>query len=147
MFLIILQIIQQVRQDESASKLVRCDFNGHYSFQMELLLVKNIGQYWEILDNIGNFSIIWDNICQYCSIGIPKNISNHLTFKGTMHHKHDVSLKDAFYIIDLAAGFFLLKILNHRQRGTFCPLTLPSHQPHFSFSSASDYLLPDEMVN
>ena len=28
------------------------------------------------------------------------------TLKGNMHHKHDVSLKDAFYIIDLAAGFF-----------------------------------------
>ena len=27
-------------------------------------------------------------------------------FKGNMHHKYDISLKDAFYIIDLAAGIF-----------------------------------------
>ena len=30
--------------------------------------------------------------------------------KGNMHHKYDVSLKVAFYTIDLAAGIFFLKI-------------------------------------
>ena len=54
-----------------------------------------------------------------------------LFFKGNMHQKYDISLKDAFYIIDLLAEFFLLKILNHTQRGTFCPLPFPSHPPHF----------------
>ena len=29
--------------------------------------------------------------------------------KGNMHHKYDVSLEDAFYIIDLAAGIFFEK--------------------------------------
>ena len=29
-----------------------------------------------------------------------------LGIKGNMHHKYDVSLKDAFYIIDLATGIF-----------------------------------------
>ena len=40
---------------------------------------------------------------------------------------NDISLQDAFQIKDLAAGIFFLKIWNHKQRGTFCPLTLPSH--------------------
>ena len=68
-----------------------------------------------------------------------------LGIKGNMHHKHDVSLKDAFYITDMAAWIFL-KILHHKQRGTFCPFTLPSLFPHFSFSPASDYHLIREMV-
>ena len=49
--------------------------------------------------------------------------------------------KYAFDIKDLAARIFFLKILNHKQIITFCPLTLPFHQPHFSFLSASAYHL------
>ena len=30
-------------------------------------------------------------------------------FKGSMHHTHDVSLKDAFCIIHMAAKFYFLK--------------------------------------
>ena len=30
-------------------------------------------------------------------------------FKGNMHHKYDIGLKDAFNIIDLAAGIFFEK--------------------------------------
>ena len=30
--------------------------------------------------------------------------------KENMHHKYDISFKNAFYIIDLAAGIFFLKI-------------------------------------
>ena len=69
------------------------------------------------------------------------------SIKGNMRRKYDISLKDAFCIKDLDAGIFFLKILNHKKRGTFCSLTLPSRQPHISFSLASDYHLLDEMVN
>ena len=55
-----------------------------------------------------------------------------------------IGLKAAFYIIDLAAGILLLlRISHHKQRGTNCPLILPSHPPHSSFSSSSDYHLAD----
>ena len=47
--------------------------------------------------------------------------------KGNMHNKNDKNLKDAIYIIDLAAGIFF--------------------QPHFSFSSASVYYLILEIQN
>ena len=43
--------------------------------------------------------------------------------------------------------FLFLKILNHKQKGTICPLTLPSQQSHFSFLSASVYHLIRAMVN
>ena len=32
-----------------------------------------------------------------------------LFFKGNMHQKYDISLKDAFYIIDLLAEFFVVE--------------------------------------
>ena len=64
--------------------------------------------------------------------------------KGNMHHKYDVSSKVAFYTIDLAAGIFLLKNLICKQRGTFCLLTFPSHQPQFTISSGRWKTEPDE---
>ena len=61
-----------------------------------------------------------------------------------MHHKYDITLKDAFYIIDLAAEIFFLTILNHKQRGKFCPLSLPSHQPQITISSGRRKTEADE---
>ena len=42
----------------------------------------------------GKFGLVW-----YVQFGLV----NEDDLKGNMHHKHDVSSKDAFYIIDLAA--------------------------------------------
>ena len=70
---------------------------------------------------------------------------NHLLIKGNIYHKHDISLKGSFYH-RFGHCFLLLKILHHKQRGTFYPLTLLCHQPHFSFSSASVYHLIRELV-
>ena len=57
----------------------------------------------------------------------------HMSIKGNMHHKYDVSLKDAFHIIDLAAGIFFEIILFEAKRHIL--------SPHFTFSSASLFLL------
>ena len=51
-----------------------------------------------------------------------------------MHHKYDISLKDAFYIIDFAVGIFLEKFESQENRH-ICALTFPSHQPQFTISS------------
>ena len=75
------------------------------------------------------------------------HLNSQFVLKGNVHHKYDVSSKVAFCIKDLVAGIFVLDILNHKQKGTICPLTLPSQQSHFSFLSASVYHLIRAMVN
>ena len=39
-------------------------------------------------------------------VGIMLELDVGKTLKGNMHHKYDVGLKDAFYIIDLAAEIY-----------------------------------------
>ena len=51
----------------------------------------------------------------YFKRNLKKHFKKFLTkslkydFKGNMHHKYDISLKDAFYIIDLAAEIFFFE--------------------------------------
>ena len=51
-----------------------------------------------------------------------------------MHHKYDIGLKDAFYIIDLAAGSLFILII----------LTFPSYQAQFTISFGRWKTEPDE---
>ena len=72
-------------------------------------------------------------LVSYYNAADKKGLDLHgqsFSFKWNMHNKYDVNSKDIFYIIDLD---FFLKILRHKQMGTFCPLVLPAHPPHFSF--------------
>ena len=53
-------------------------------------------------------------------------------FQSKLHLRMDFDsgVGPTWYIIDSATEIFFL---NHKQRGTFCPLALPSHQPHLCF--------------
>ena len=68
-----------------------------------------------------------------------------------MHLKYDISLKDAFYIINLAAEIFFGKFWIISKEADFVPslfllinLTFPSHQPQITISSGRRKTEADE---
>ena len=54
-------------------------------------------------------SLNWDENCQLSKIVEWNTMLSPFRniIKGNMHHKNDASLKDAFYIIPMASGFFV----------------------------------------
>ena len=49
------------------------------------------------------------NVLEFVILSNKASLLSNFSLKGNMHHIYDISLKYAFYIIDLAAGIFFEK--------------------------------------
>ena len=67
--------------------------------------------------------------CYKCFISFTVFHSLHVfghPIKGIMHHKYDVSSKDAFYVTNIAARIYL-KILHHKLSGSKAAIFVTSY--------------------